>query len=48
MGSLIVLPLTAAIVAAGVYMSALMGFFLASLAVMVASMTALIALVLLI
>jgi len=48
MGSLIVLPLTAAIIAMGVYISALFGFFLASLAAMAASMAGLIALVLLI
>jgi hypothetical protein len=47
MGCLLI-PLTAAITAMGAYISILMGFFLASLAAMVTSMTALIALVLLI
>jgi len=48
MGSLIALPLTAAIIAMGAYISAILGFFLVSLAAMVTSMTALIVLVLLI
>ena len=47
MGSLIILPLTAAIVAMGVYISILFGFFLAALAAIATSMTGLIALVLL-
>ena len=48
MGSLIVLPLTAAITAMCAYISVILGFFLASLTAIVTSMTALIALVLLI
>ena len=48
MGSLIVLPLTAAIIAMGAYISVILGFFLAFLTAIVTSMTALIALVLLI
>ena len=47
MGSLIILPLTAAIVALGLYISTLFGFFLASLVTIATSMTGLIALVLL-
>jgi hypothetical protein len=47
MGSLIILPLIAAITATGAYISVILGFFLASFAAMVTSMTALIALVLL-
>jgi hypothetical protein len=48
MGSLIALPLTAAIIAMAAYISILFGFFLASLAAIATSMTGLIALVLLI
>ena len=48
MGSLIILPLIAAIIAMGVYISTLFGFFLASLVAIATSMAGLIALVLLI
>ena len=45
---LIILPLVAAITILGAYISALLGFFLASLAVIVTSLAAVIGLVLLI
>ena len=48
MGSLIILPLTAAIIVMGLYASALFGFFLVSLATLITAMSGLIALVLLI
>jgi len=48
MGGLIILLLTAAITVMGLFISTLFGFFLASLATMAASLTGLIALVLLI
>ena len=48
MGALIILMLTAAITVMAAYVSALLGFFLASLAVIATSLTGLIALVLLI
>ena len=48
MGGLIILSLTAAITAMGAFISSLLGFFLVSLAAIAASLTGLIALVLLI
>ncbi len=48
MGLLLIIPLTAAIAGVVVFLSTLMGFFLACLAAIATSMTALLAFVLLI